>query len=133
MHLNDAGGYDLIVLPSGGTTRVFTKEEFRLGADGSAKPPQTERSKPKRLLSKLKPVKKGEAAAAGKSGVEGSKERVDPAVAPQSHASGHFGKDSTGVSESCSTPHLGRDGLEVTRASAKRRGRAANKALATSK
>ena len=32
---NDAGGYDIITLPSGTTTRVFTKEEYRIGADGA--------------------------------------------------------------------------------------------------
>lgn len=119
MHLNDAGGYDLIVLPSGCTTRVFTKEEFRLCANGCSKPPQTERTKPKRLLSKFKPAKKG--GSAGINGVEGGKEGVDPAVASQSHATRHSGQDSTGVSESC------------TRASAGRRGRGANKAQAASK
>lgn len=36
---NDANGYDLIHLPCGATTRVFTKQEFRLKADGSAAPP----------------------------------------------------------------------------------------------
>ena len=34
-HWNDAGGYDIITLPSGTTTRVFTKEEYRIGADGA--------------------------------------------------------------------------------------------------
>lgn len=36
---NDAGGYDLIKLPSGETTRVFTKQEFRLSATGQPMPP----------------------------------------------------------------------------------------------
>ena len=39
-HRNDAGGYDLIELPhTGKTTRVFTKQEFRLATDGTPKPP----------------------------------------------------------------------------------------------
>ena len=38
LHRNDAGGYDLIELPlTGQTTRVFTKQEFRLSADGTSK------------------------------------------------------------------------------------------------
>jgi hypothetical protein len=36
---NDPGGYDLITLPSGESTRVFTKQEFRLNAAGQPKPP----------------------------------------------------------------------------------------------
>ena len=36
---NDAGGYDLITLPGGQRTRVFTKQEYRLSADGTRKPP----------------------------------------------------------------------------------------------
>ena len=36
---NDPGGYDLISLPGGQTTRVFTKQEFRLDAAGNVKPP----------------------------------------------------------------------------------------------
>ena len=32
--LNDEGGYDLIVLPSGQKTRVFTKKEFRIDREG---------------------------------------------------------------------------------------------------
>ena len=40
LHRNDAGGYDLIELPlTGETTRVFTKQEFRLATDGTPKPP----------------------------------------------------------------------------------------------
>ena len=39
LDFNDAGGYDLITLPSGHRTRVFTKQEFRLSADGTSKPP----------------------------------------------------------------------------------------------
>jgi hypothetical protein len=48
MHMNDSNGYDLIILPTGCTTRVFTKEEFRLGANGSVKPksqPKTQQSR----------------------------------------------------------------------------------------
>jgi hypothetical protein len=37
LHMNDSGGYDLIALPSGRTTRVFTKEEFRIGGGGVVK------------------------------------------------------------------------------------------------
>ena len=36
---NDAGGYDCIQLPSGQTTRVFTKQEYRIDASGKVKPP----------------------------------------------------------------------------------------------
>ena len=36
---NDAGGYDLIRLPDGELTRVFTKQEFRLTGAGQPKPP----------------------------------------------------------------------------------------------
>ena len=41
---NDAGGYDLITLPSGERTRVFTKQEFRLDAAGRPKPIDPARS-----------------------------------------------------------------------------------------
>eukprot|EP01079_Euglenida_sp_SAG-EU17-18_P012089 gene12089-2204_t len=34
---NDPGGYDLISLPDGSTTRVFTKEEFRIDSKGNVK------------------------------------------------------------------------------------------------
>ena len=34
---NDAGGYDLIALPDGTRTRVFTKQEYRLDASGQRK------------------------------------------------------------------------------------------------
>ena len=33
---NDAGGYDVVELPGGATTRVFTKKEYRLPADDDA-------------------------------------------------------------------------------------------------
>ena len=33
---NDAGGYDVVELPGGATTRVFTKREYRLPADDDA-------------------------------------------------------------------------------------------------
>ena len=36
---NDANGYDLIMLPSGESTRVFTKQEFRLNAKGEPPAP----------------------------------------------------------------------------------------------
>ena len=32
---NDDGGYDLIQLPGGQTSRVFTKQEFRIDSAGS--------------------------------------------------------------------------------------------------
>ena len=32
--LNDKGGYDIVVLPGGKRTRVFTKKEFRIDAEG---------------------------------------------------------------------------------------------------
>ena len=37
---NDDGGYDLIDLPGGVQTRVFTRQDLRLNRDGSLKPPQ---------------------------------------------------------------------------------------------
>ena len=37
LEVNDAGGYDLIQLPNGERTRVFTKQEFRLDANGLPK------------------------------------------------------------------------------------------------
>ena len=36
--IGDAGGYDLITLPSGERTRVFTKQEFRIDSAGQPKP-----------------------------------------------------------------------------------------------
>ena len=39
LEYNDAGGYDLITLPDGTQSRVFTKQEFRLTAKGEPKPP----------------------------------------------------------------------------------------------
>lgn len=42
--LNDAGGYDTIQLPGGQTTRVFTKQEFRIDAAGNVKPPPPSRT-----------------------------------------------------------------------------------------
>ena len=39
LEFNDAGGYDLIRLPGGELTRVFTKQEFRLTGAGQPKPP----------------------------------------------------------------------------------------------
>ena len=36
---NDAKGYDTIVLPHGARHRVFTKEQYRIGRDGSVLPP----------------------------------------------------------------------------------------------
>ena len=41
---NDDGGYDLIDLPGGVQTRVFTRQDLRLNRDGSLKPPPTPRS-----------------------------------------------------------------------------------------
>jgi hypothetical protein len=41
---NDAGGYDCIQLPGGQTTRVFTKQEYRLDASGNVKPPPPPRA-----------------------------------------------------------------------------------------
>jgi hypothetical protein len=41
---NDAGGYDSIQLPGGQTTRVFTKQEFRLDVAGHVKPPPPHRT-----------------------------------------------------------------------------------------
>ena len=35
LDLNDAGGYDLITLPDGTQTRVFTKQEFRVSKSGA--------------------------------------------------------------------------------------------------
>ena len=40
---NDAGGYDLIDLPGGVTTRVFTRQDLRLNRDGTLKPPPPKR------------------------------------------------------------------------------------------
>jgi hypothetical protein len=37
LDMNDSGGYDLITLPSGEKTCVFTKHEFRLDANGVVK------------------------------------------------------------------------------------------------
>ena len=37
LEYNDAGGYDLVTLPDGKQTRVFTKQEFRLTGDGRPK------------------------------------------------------------------------------------------------
>ncbi len=62
MHANDAGGYDLIELPTGQMTRVFTKQEFRLDSNGAIKP-----GKPKALVSSRGRVRgRGRRAAAGR-------------------------------------------------------------------
>ena len=37
MKLNDEGGYDVIVLPNGERSRVFTRKDLRLNSDGSVK------------------------------------------------------------------------------------------------
>ena len=39
LEFNDAGGYDLIRVPGGQMTRVFTKQEFRIDARGRPKDP----------------------------------------------------------------------------------------------
>jgi deoxyribodipyrimidine photolyase len=39
LEFNDPGGYDLITLPGGERTRLFTKQEFRLTAGGDSKAP----------------------------------------------------------------------------------------------
>ena len=39
LEFNDSGGYDVVELPGGEKTRVFTKQEFRLTATGKPKPP----------------------------------------------------------------------------------------------
>jgi hypothetical protein len=39
----DNGGYDIIVLPDGTTTRVFTKQEYRLDKSGQLLPPPLKR------------------------------------------------------------------------------------------
>lgn len=132
--MNDAGGYDLIALPSGRITRVFTKEEFRLAADGTAKPPQTAHSKSQRSTSKFKSAKKVGAergdAAAGKRGGGSAGEREDVAGASLSLTE-CFGKDAACVAQSCQAPLIIRDGAHAgrARAGAGRRGRGANKAL----
>ena len=36
-NLNDEGGYDVIVLPNGERSRVFTRKDLRLNSDGSVK------------------------------------------------------------------------------------------------
>ena len=56
--MNDSGGYDLIVLPSGRTTRVFTKEEFRIGGGGVVKRNKKDK-KSKPNVSKLPPAAGG--------------------------------------------------------------------------
>ena len=139
LHMNDAGGYDLIVLPSGRITRVFTKEEFRLGSDGTVKSLQAAQSKSQRSTSKFKSAKKAGAgrgaAAAGKRGGGSAGERGDDADASLSHNFSQvtecFGKDPASVAQGCQAPLLGRDGAHAgrTRAGAGRRGRGANKAL----
>ena len=58
LHMNDSGGYDLIVLPSGRTTRVFTKEEFRIGGGGVVKRNKKDK-KSKPNTSKLPPAAGG--------------------------------------------------------------------------
>lgn len=40
---NDPRGYDLITLPDGSKTKVFTKEEYRIGRDGHVLPPMRQR------------------------------------------------------------------------------------------
>ncbi len=99
LHMNDSGGYDVIALPSGRTTRVFTKEEFRLGADGLVKPPQKGKSRAKPPVKMSKSAKQmaeergGVAAGScvvGNSADGGEQELTE--VASQSRLTDYFGK-----------------------------------------
>jgi hypothetical protein len=138
LNMNDSGGYDVITLPCGRNTRVFTKEEFRLGADGLVKP--RDRSRAKLPASKLKSVKKvgperGAVATVScgeGDGAEGRSERGHALVASQSRVTEFFGKDTASLAESCKAPLFGRDGTQATGSNA-RRGRGANKILSNSK
>jgi hypothetical protein len=107
LHKNDCGGYDMISLPSGRLTRVFTKEEFRLGADGLVKPPLRDRSRAKPIGSKFKSAKKvgkeADGDAAGMRGasdcgaIEGSCQRGLAASASQRRLTKYFRKDTARV------------------------------------
>ena len=138
--MNDSGGYDVITLPCGRNTRVFTKEEFRLGADGLVKPPPRDRSRAKLPASKFKSIKKvgqerGAVAAVScgeGDGAEGRSERGHALVASQSRVTEFFEKDTASSAESCKAPLFGRDGTQATASNA-RRSRGANKILSNSK
>jgi len=115
--MNDSGGYDIIALPSGRSTRIFTKEEFRLGADGLVKPPPPrDRSRAKVPASKFKSVKVGQegvGVAAGScgagDGVDSGRERGLAAVASQSHVTEYFGKGGTAARGAAETQRGGGD------------------------
>jgi hypothetical protein len=108
LHNNDSGGYDIITLPSGDRTRVFTKEEFRLGADGLVKLPLRDRSRTKQPGSKFKSAKKvgkdedgvaaGMRRASDCGGAEESCRRRLAATASQSRVTKYFRKDTATVS-----------------------------------
>jgi len=115
LHMNDSGGYDIIALPSGRSTRIFTKEEFRLGADGLVKPPPPrDRSRAKVPAPKFKSVKvaqEGVVVAAGSCGagdcVDSGRERGLAAVASQSHVTEYFGKGGTAARGAAETERGG--------------------------
>ena len=57
---NDSGGYDLIVLPDGRKTRVFTKKSFRLDREGNVmkytrKTPRVKSNKTKKKRKTMQP------------------------------------------------------------------------------